>query len=415
MRLTNLWVAAALSVFVPAAATLAQTAAPAATAPVTVRGVTDDEIRFGMIAPFSGPTRNYGPQMKVGIVAAFNSVNDAGGIAGRKLKLITADDGFDPSKTPEAVKTLTERDPVFAMVANFGAPTTAVALPLLLQRRMILFAPFVGSNLVRRDPPDRYVFTYRPSVAQECIAVTQYLMKVKRLKPEQIAFFGQGDAYGDSGFDGVMRAVRAVNPNAEPPRILHMTNTPGPSIDVEAAANQLLQYQRQRYVSGIKAVVTIGTTRHTAKFIEKTHDTVPGLIYTAGSGVGASAFADELMLLGPKFAAGVVVTQTVPAVDGFSSVVLDYKTALSKYFPEETPNATSLEAYLSMQVLIEALRRADPAVDTEKLVDALDNLRNFDLGIGVTVNFDRNNHQAVHKVWGTQLDGNGHYQPIDLD
>jgi branched-chain amino acid transport system substrate-binding protein len=130
--------------------------------------------------------------------------------------------------------------------------------------------------------------------------------------------------------------------------------------------------------------------------------------------VGSSALADELMLLGPRYAAGVIVTQVVPAVDSYATAILNYKSALSKFFPGETPDYVSLEGFVATRVLAEGLRRAGPQLDTEKLVDALEGLRDFDLGLGTPVNYGRTEHQAVHKVWGTELDGSGHYQAIDL-
>jgi branched-chain amino acid transport system substrate-binding protein len=74
----------------------------------------------------------------------------------------------------------------------------------------------------------------------------------------------------------------------------------------------------------------------------------------------------------------------------------------------------SLEGYLAGTVLVEALKRNGPQLDTERLVDSLENLRDFDMGLGTPVTFGRSEHQALHKVWGTELDATGHYQPIDL-
>jgi branched-chain amino acid transport system substrate-binding protein len=138
------------------------------------------------------------------------------------------------------------------------------------------------------------------------------------------------------------------------------------------------------------------------------------MIYTNVSFVGSTALAEELMLLGPKFAEGVIVTQVVPAIGGYSSLVLEYKAALAKNFPGEAPDYVSLEGYIAANVLAEGLRRTGPQVDTEKLVDALENLRNFDMGVGTPLSFGRAEHQSSHKVWGTVLDANGRYQAIDL-
>jgi ABC-type branched-subunit amino acid transport system substrate-binding protein len=121
------------------------------------------------------------------------------------------------------------------------------------------------------------------------------------------------------------------------------------------------------------------------------------------------------MLLGPSFTTGVVVAQAVPAVSGYSSLVLEYKNALAKYFPGEAPDYTSLEGYISASILIQGLKRAGPTFDTESLVETLENLRNIDLGLGTNLGFGRAEHQASHKTWGTALDETGNFQPIELE
>jgi ABC-type branched-subunit amino acid transport system substrate-binding protein len=120
------------------------------------------------------------------------------------------------------------------------------------------------------------------------------------------------------------------------------------------------------------------------------------------------------MLLGKRYATGIIVTQVVPAVDGHSSLVLDYKSALAKYFPGEAPDYVSLEGYVDATVLLAALWHNGAQLDTEKLVETFESLRDLDIGLGTPVTFSRSEHQGVHKVWGTQLDETGHYQPIDL-
>ena len=380
-----------------------------------VRGVTDSEIRFGISAPFTGPAKELGQHMKQGIEAAFNVANAKGGIHGRQLRLVAADDGYEPTRTAATMKQLYETDQVFGLVGNVGTPTAVVALPYALDRKMLFFGAFTGAGLLRNDPPDRYVFNYRASYAEETAAVVNYLVKVRRLLPEQIAVFAQQDAYGDAGFAGVEKAIRSLRGgNASPIlRLNYQRNT----VDVEDAVAQLQQYNAQlpqKRQFPIKAVIMVPTYRAAAKFIEKTRALYPDMIYTSVSFVGSTALADELMLLGKKYATGVIVTQVVPAVDGHSSLVLDYKSALAKYFPGEAPDYVSLEGYVDASVLIAALQRNGSQLDTEGLVGTLENLHDLDIGLGTPVIFSRSDHQGVHKVWGTQLDEAGHYQPIDL-
>ena len=413
------------TVSLPIAPTVAQPAkeAPARLATVggasepapTVRGVTDSEIRFGISAPFTGPAKELGQNMKLGIEAAFNAANANGGVYGRQLRLVAADDGYEPARTAATMKELYERDQVFGLVGDVGTPTAVVALPYALDRKMLFFGAFTGAGLLRNDPPDRYVFNYRASYAEETAAVVNYLVKVRRLLPEQIAVFAQQDAYGDAGFAGVEKAIRSLRGGNETPilRLHYQRNT----VDVDDAVAQLQQGNAQLQLKKrlpIKAVIMVPTYRAAAKFIEKTRNLYPDMIYTSVSFVGSTALADELMLLGKKYATGVIVTQVVPAVDGHSSLVLDYKSALAKYFPGQAPDYVSLEGYVDANVLIAALQRSGPQLDTEKLVSTLENLRDLDIGLGTSVTFSRSDHQGVHKVWGTQLDETGHYQPIDL-
>ena len=389
----------------------AATAATAPTAPVpvgpAVRGVTDREIRFGIAAPFSGSSKELGRQMKLGIDTAFNRVNDAGGVEGRMLKLIAADDGFEPTRTAEAMKQLYEKDQVFGMIGNVGTATAAVALPYALDRRMLFFGAFTGANVIRHDPPDRYVFNYRASYAEETDAAVRYFVKMRRIPPRQIAVFAQQDAGGDAGFAGVAKSFRSLG--ASDSGILRL-NYQRNTVDVDDAVNQL---KAQKVP--IKAVVMISAYRAAAKFIEKTRDLFPGMLYSNISFVGSTVLADELMLLGPRYAAGAIVTQVVPAVSGYSSIVLEYKNALAKYFPGEAADYVSLEGYVAANVLIEALKRTGQQLDTEKLIDVLENMRDLDLGLGAQLSFGRAEHQASHKIWGTALDETGKYQAIELE
>ena len=388
-----------------APARVARIEAPSASGP-TIRGVTDTEIRFGISAPFSGAAKELGNQMRLGIATAFNVANDGGGIGGRQAKLLVADDGYEPTRTADTMRQLFDKQQVFGFVGNVGTPTAVVALPYALDHHALFFGAFTGADLLRRDPPDRYVFNYRASYAEETDAVVRYLVKMRHLRPEQIAVFAQHDAFGDAGFAGVAKAMRALRgDDSAILRLDYERNT----VDVDNAVAGLRAHK-----TPIKAVVMVAAYRAAAKFIEKTRDLYPTMIYTNVSFVGSTALAGELMLLGPRFANGVIVTQVVPAVDGYSSAILKYRTALAKYFPGEAPDYVSLEGYVDGTLLLEGLKRAGPQPDTEKLVDGLETLRNYDMGLGTLISFSQSEHQGSHKVWGTQLDDHGHYQPIDL-
>ena len=368
-------------------------------------------MRFGLVAPFSGANKEFGRQLALGIETAFAAANDGGGIGTYRLKLVTADDGYEPARTPALVQRMAEQDGVVGFIGNFGTPTAAAVLPWVLNHKLLFFGAYTGSNLVRAVPPDRYVFNYRPSYAEETEAVVRYLVNVRGLKPREIVVFAQDDPFGEAGYDGVVKALRTIQGRYEPPplKLTYKRNT----IDVAAAVTAL----RARKVPP-KAVVMVALYRPAAEFIKLTRSLYPQMIYTDVSAVGATALAEELAMAGPNLGTGVLITQVAPAVGGHSKAVLSFKTLLAKYFPGEQPDYVSLEAYINAKIVIEATRRiaATPGakVDGDRLADALEELGSFDLGLGTPLKFDQSEHQASHMIWGTQLDENGKFVTVGL-
>ena len=93
-------------------------------------GVAADKIVFGQAAAFEGPAAALGTGMRDGILAAFAEANKAGGVHGRKLELMSADDGYEPNKSIEATKKLIEADKVFALIGSVGTPTSSATQPI---------------------------------------------------------------------------------------------------------------------------------------------------------------------------------------------------------------------------------------------------------------------------------------------
>jgi branched-chain amino acid transport system substrate-binding protein len=387
----------------------AQPSAPVAAPPppVTVAGVSESQVTLGMAAPLTGVSKELGRQMRVGLEVAFARANAAGGVNGRKLNLIALDDGYEPARTHDVMRELAEQKGVFSFVGNVGTPTAAVAVPYALERKMLFFGPFTGASLLRKEPPDRYVFNYRASYAEETAAIVRYLVEVRHIKPEQIAVFAQDDSYGDAGFQGVARVIRQLK--RTPSSILKVTYTRN-TADVSDAVARILDRK-----ANVAAVVMVATYRPAARFIEKVREQRPNMIFTNVSFVGSQALAEELVQLGPQYAQGVIITQVVPLPTGQSTVGMRYREALAKYAPEEKADFISLEGFVTGTLLIEGLKLAGRNLTTDGLVDALENIHNLDLGLGVPLSFGLSQHQASHKVWGTILDGTGNFQNLDLE
>lgn len=409
----------------PAAAAAAKllTAAPVAPARA-IRGVTDTEILMGMSAAFSGPAQQLGTRMKLGIDTGFEAINERGGVAGRKLKLVALDDGYEGNRALSNMSELLDQRQVFGVIGNVGTPTAQQALPYAVKNRTLFFGAFTGSNLLRKDPPDRYVFNYRASYQDETAKMIHYLLEVKRIDPRSIVVFAQHDTYGDAGYDGAVKMLRkSGHGDVDLLRVNYERNT----VEVEGAVRSLVKYHdttvtvrssggpevRRRHP--VKAVIMVSTYKAAVRFIQRVREASIEPVFLNVSFVGSNDLAEGLKELGPSYADGVIVTQVVPHYESEATGVIRYREALKRYHPDQHPDFISLEGYVAAQLLAEGLRRAGPDLDAEKLVDALESIKDYDLGIGTVMSFGLSEHQASHKVWGTVIDAQGQFRTLEMD
>lgn len=367
----------------------------------------DPELVFGMAGPLSGAARDLGKEVRTGIEVAFSAQNDAGGVGGRKLKLLAADDGFEPARTAAAVKDLIYSRKVFGIVGNVGTAGAEVSVPLANEKGVLFFGAVSGASFLRNNPPDRYVFNYRASYAEETAAIVRYLVEVRRVAPAKIAVFTQDDAFGDAGFEGVARILRQYRHDpAKALRVRYPRNT----AEVDAAVKEVVKRSKD-----LGAVVMVASYKAAARFIERLHDAkVRGLVFTNVSDVGANMLADELLQLGPGYAEGVVVTQVVPLPTAKATTILKYQEQMKKYAPSEKAGFLSLEGWIAARLLVEGLQRAGKDATVDAVIDALEGIRALDLGIGTPLGFGPSEHQASHMVWGTVIDAKGQLQPLSL-
>ncbi len=382
-------------------------AAPARPPAPPVNGVSAAEVVFGMASPFSGANKELGRGMKTGLELAFAGANEAGGVHGRKLRLVALDDGYEPDRTLGVMKELVEERKVFGVVGNVGSVTAGVSIPYVSEKKVLFLGALSGAPVLRKTPPDRYVFNFRPSYAEETAAAVRYLMEVLRLPASAIACFHQDDPFGQAGLAGVQQQLKRAG--ADPSRLLALTYKRNSGEVAEAVA-------RLAKTPEIKAVVMVATYKAAAQFIIGAKEAVERpLTFTNVSPVDSNALADELLQAGPRFTEGVVVTQIVPLPTSRATAVTRYRGLLERRALGERPGFLTLESFVVGEILVEALKRAGPDLDTEKLVAALEGIRDLDLGIGTKITFGPAEHQGSHKVWGTALQPDGAYTALDLE
>src|SRR5262245_25292018 len=344
-----------------------------------------------MSAATSGPSAALGRGMRAGIEALLRRVNDGGGVSGRRLRLVTLDDSYQADPVRDNMLRLIDQERVLAVVGNVGTQGASVAVPIAMEKKVLLFGAFSGAELLRKSPPDRYVINVRASYAEETDVMVRGLLK-HGVKPQQIAFFTQKDAYGDSGFAGAVRALRELGFD-DTGSLAHGRYERG-TLDVEEGVLALVQARVKP-----RAVIMVGTYGACAKFIRLARQLLPGAMFLNVSFVGSTALNQALGADGD----GVIITQVVPHYDSPLPGVAEYRQSLARFAPRHAPDFVSLEGYVVARALVEGLRRAGSGLTRERIVDAIESGGPIDAGIGVPLRYSKTEHQGSHQVWLTTI------------
>ena len=337
-------------------------------------GVTDTEIRVGQFAALSGPAAELGKRMQLGILAHFTAINAAGGINGRKLKLISRDDSYEPEKAAAAVKALIEEEKVFALIGSVGTPTTLAAVPAINAASIPLIGPFTGAQALR-EPFNRNLFHVRASYFDETERIVQHLSTVGITK---IAVFYQNDSYGKAGLEGVMRALSKRN--LKPAAAVTVERN---SVDVTGSLAEILKVSPE-------AVIQISAYKSSAALIKQAKAKSYGGQFFNVSFVGSKALAEEL----GADSIGVSISQVVPfPYIPSSAIVREYQQRMTESGNKEF-DFSSMEGFLAAKVFTEGLRRAGTKnLSRDSFITALESLRDYNLG-GFSVNYSEKSHEG---------------------
>ena len=358
-------------------------------------------LRFGMSTALSGPARALGENMRLGVLAGFERANRSGGVHGRRLELIALDDGYEPERTAKAMRQLIAEDKVLAVIGNVGTPTAIVAIPIANEMGTLLFGAYTGAGALRRTPPDRYVINYRASYAEEVEAMIGALIDQAGLKPEEIAFFTQRDAYGDAGYAAGIDALTRRGLKNEN-RILHVRYERN-TLAVERDVADIVLADPP-----VKAIILIGAYAPTAKFVSMLREFGLDPLLLSVSFVGSRAVLEEL---GP-LAEGLITTQVVPCCDPELPILEEFTVDLAAVAPERAFSFGVLEGYVVARILIKALEQLPGMPTRETLIGALEELGEFDIGLGVPLYLSPEEHQASHTIWPTII-SDGRFRPLD--
>ncbi|XUJ35491.1 ABC transporter substrate-binding protein [Bradyrhizobium japonicum] len=357
-------------------------------------GVSDDAILFGQAAALEGPSSALGQRMRQGIVAAFTEINEKGGVHGRRLQLISRDDGYDPDRSVAQTLRLIEDDKVFALIGAVGTPTAMATIPITNTRNIPFIGPFSGAEFLR-DLELANVVNIRASYGAEAEAWVKHLTEDRHFT--RIGIFYQDDSFGRDGLAGVKRALAR--------RGLELAAEGTFERNTRAVGSAWRTIRRAEP----EAIVMVGTYGPCAEFIKLAHRSGFHPTFVNISFVGANALAREL---GPD-GEGVIVSQVVPFPwDRSRKLVADYQAAQRAFDPTLTPDFVSLEGYLSGRLAAAALEKAGPQPTRASLLRAINDVGRFDIS-GSIVTVGARMIDAPPKVFLTVIQKDGTFRAVD--
>ncbi len=335
------------------------------------------DIILASSSPLSGPAAQLGIKLNQGANIYFDHINKLGGIANRKIKLISLDDGYEPYKTLINTQILLKRDDIFGFFNYVGTPTVRVVLPLIKQSELPFLTPFTGAEFLRA-PVVKTTYNLRASYYQEAQAQIDYLVNI--VKTKKIGLLIQADAFGATVEQGYLIAMKKYG--IEPivtTRFRRNTN------DISLALSILKSKE-------VEAVSFVGTYEPFAQLINTAHKQNFSPFFTTVSFISS----DELFIR-IKQPSNILVTEVLPQLENcILSICQQFKAdmASSDIFVFDQ---VQFEGYLNAYLFVEVIRYCSDKITPQCF---LNKIKNIQLNLaGLDVRFSEHNHQGLNQVY----------------
>lgn len=340
----------------------------------------EEKILIGSSSALTGHAQFLGTEYLKGARLYIDEINSQGGISGKKIELIALDDGYEPARCAENTLKLIKEYSVLALFNYVGTPTTLYVLPIITTNKTPLLGVFSGA-LSLREPFNRYVINIRASYSQEINEFIKHC--VEELGFKKFAVFYQYDAYGMDGLRATENALSKYNL-----KIIAEASYKRGTEHVEEAVSVIKDSQAE-------VVIMVGTYKPTSNFIKSCRKNNYFPLFYSVSFVGIEALEKEL----GREADNIVVSAVVPSLDSIELTgVLEFKNLWMKSFGDALPTLGAFEGFINAKVLVEALKRCKDFTK-EEFINALESIKDFDLGIGANITFGASDHQGLDKVY----------------
>jgi branched-chain amino acid transport system substrate-binding protein len=340
-------------------ASLLMTVAALQAGQAQVPGVTADTIKIGSFAALTGPGYLYGKLPMNGIEVVFDQVNAAGGINGRKLELIREDDRCDPAAAIGAVKKLIHEDKVFAIIGGGCSNATFAAREALDEAKIpVVIMASVHDGITTPVSPTIFSVALTSTIESQAQLDFAIAQGAKR-----IAVVSMRDAWGRARYTPLMEAFqkKGIKP------VLDEEMAP----DANDATAQVLRLK----AANADAVLIVLYPKPAAIFMRDAQKLGFKPLAVGQTGIAdPAAFEDQVGSPGAtatfRTLSMVRYTPEDPAVD-------KWRKAIEAKFPGDRLSVFNLFGIGAAQVMVEGLKRAGPDLTREKLVAALNGLKDF--------------------------------------
>jgi ABC-type branched-subunit amino acid transport system substrate-binding protein len=342
-------------------------------------GVTDKEVLVGAGLDLTGAVANWGVNIKAGMEAAFSRVNDAGGIHGRKIRLIAYDHVYQPPKAVTNAKRLVERDKVFVMMGHLGTPTTKAIMDYLADNKVPNIFPSTLASIWTNS--GKWHVGDLATFADQTGLIIDYLVKERKIK--KIASFYQDDEYGLDGHQAGKARLKHQYDRAYVAEVDYKRA----DIDFSSQAAKLKE-------SGAEAVLLQAVYREPPRLAEQCHAIGYNPLF-----IGVSAIVlDKTIELGGKHVEGMMGVEVYPLPTD-PGVFLDlYRADMKKYFPNLALDTTNLYGYQKATLFVEAMRRAGKNLTRDALLKAIESIKDWDPGWGLKYSYGGDNRRVMSRA-----------------
>jgi branched-chain amino acid transport system substrate-binding protein len=341
-------------------------------------GITNDSIKIGIVGPFSGSASELG-KAQIGAIAYYRSINDQGGIHGRKIVPVIEDDACDEARGIAATRKLISQDQVFALHAHSCSGVALAAKPIIVEAKI----PYmVGSAVSEAISFPTVSNIYHPTPPSQYAGEAMIKFALSKPGVKRIAIVSHSNEWAKGYHDAIISRLKKDHQDIE---VTDLTME-RQSID---ATVQVLKIRQ----ANPDFVIVILYSTETTIFLRDAHKYALNVPMVGGY---ATSIDDQL-----KKAQNPAVVKNFHTVYLLNSEIeapgfAKWREMVSKYYPNENLSSLNFVAIGGAISLVEALKSAGPDVSRESLIAELDKQKNLDSGVMAgPISFTKDDHVGI--------------------